>query len=90
VLGERPLLAADGKADLDTAKVGGVAHEVGSLRMAGDGTGVVDADLRFVGYKNLYACDNSVFPMSPAGNPSLTLVALAERLAAHIQANPGT
>jgi choline dehydrogenase-like flavoprotein len=90
VLGERALLAADGLADLDTAEVGGVAHEVGSLRMAGDGNGVVDADLRFVGYKNLYACDNSVFPMSPAGNPSLTLVALAKRLAGHIQANPGT
>ncbi|GIK07127.1 hypothetical protein Aspvir_002782 [Aspergillus viridinutans] len=90
VLHEPPLLAADGKADLVPAKVGGVAHEVGSLRMAGDGNGVVDADLRFVGYKNLYACDNSVFPMSPAGNPSLTLVALAKRLADHIQANPGT
>lgn len=89
VLGERTLLAADDKADLDLAKVGGVAHEVGSLRMAGDESGVVDADLKFVGYKNLYACDNSVFPMSPAGNPSLTLVALAERLADHIKANPG-
>jgi hypothetical protein len=89
VLGEGALLAADGRADLYTAEVGGVAHEVGSLRMAGDNNGVVDADLKFVGYKNLYACDNSVFPVSPAGNPSLTLVALAERLAAHIRANPG-
>ena len=49
--------------------------------MAGDGTGVVDADLKFLAYDNLYACDNSVFPTSPAVNPSLTLAALALRLA---------
>jgi choline dehydrogenase-like flavoprotein len=69
---------------LQTATIGGVAHEVGTLRMADDGTGVVDADLKFLGYQNLYACDNSVFPVSPAGNPSLTLAALALRLANHL------
>jgi choline dehydrogenase-like flavoprotein len=59
--------------------------EVGTLRMAGDGTGVVDADLKFLGYDNLYACDNSVFPASPAANPSLTLAALALRLASTLE-----
>ncbi|KAL2784475.1 hypothetical protein BJX66DRAFT_316566 [Aspergillus keveii] len=49
--------------------------------MAGNGDGVVGQDLRFLGYDNLYACDNSVFPASPCGNPSLTLAALALRLA---------
>ena len=39
--------------------------------------GVVDDDLRFLAYDNLYACDNSVFPASPAANPSLTTAALA-------------
>ena len=52
--------------------------------MAGDGTGVVDADLKLLAYDNLYACDNSVFPTSPAANPSLTMVALALRLADHL------
>jgi hypothetical protein len=66
---------------LQTANLGNVAHEVGTLRMAGDGTGVVDANLKFLAYDNLYACDNSVFPTSPAANPSLTLAALALRLA---------
>jgi choline dehydrogenase-like flavoprotein len=66
---------------LDTALLGGVAHEVGTLRMTDTGDGVVDTDLRFLGLDNLYACDNSVFPASPAANPSLTLVALALRLA---------
>jgi choline dehydrogenase-like flavoprotein len=40
--------------------------------------------LRFLGYDNLYACDNSVFPASPAANPSLTTVALSRRLAGQL------
>ncbi|KAL6705242.1 hypothetical protein ACN47E_007202 [Coniothyrium glycines] len=78
--------------ELQLADVGGVAHEVGTLRMPirnPDGTlerGVLDEDLKFEGIENLYACDNSVFPVSPAGNPSLTLVALARRLAKTIAA----
>ena len=68
------------------AAPGGVAHEVGSLRMgAGDG-GVVDPDLRFRGYQNLYVCDLSVFPSSPAANPTLTLAALALRLSDELYA----
>jgi choline dehydrogenase-like flavoprotein len=37
-------------------------------------------------YKKLYACDLSVFPASPAANPTLTLAALAIRLADHLKA----
>ncbi|MEM9720472.1 MAG: GMC oxidoreductase [Bacteroidota bacterium] len=69
--------------DLQTAGLGGVAHEVGTLRMGEDG--VVNADLKFHGYENLYACDLSVFPNSPAANPTLTLGALALRLATHLK-----
>ena len=79
-----PVLGEGGWPGLQTAGLGGVAHEVGTLRMADDGTGVVDADLKFVAYDNLYACDNSVFPISPTANPSLTTVALALRLAQHL------
>jgi choline dehydrogenase-like flavoprotein len=71
--------------DLQPAPLGAVAHEVGTLRMGEDG-GVVTPDLRFRGYENLYVCDLSVFPSSPAGNPSLTLVALAHRLARRLAA----
>jgi choline dehydrogenase-like flavoprotein len=71
----------DGWPALMNAKLGGVAHEVGTLRMADDDAGVVDADLKFLAYDNLYACDNSVLPASPAANPTLTLAALALRLA---------
>ena len=71
-----------GSLDLVEAGLGGVAHEVGSLRMSSDpATGVVDETLKVHGMANLYACDLSVFPTSPAANPSLTLVALARRLA---------
>jgi len=74
--------------NLKEADVGGVAHEVGTLRMPIDRQkGVVDQDLKFEGYENLYACDNSVFPCSPAGNPSLTLEALARRCAKAVAAN---
>jgi choline dehydrogenase-like flavoprotein len=83
-LGAQPVLG-EGGLDLQTADLGGVAHEVGTMRMAGDGSGVVDADLRVLDYDNLYVCDNSVFPASPAANPSLTLAALALRLAEHLK-----
>jgi hypothetical protein len=78
-----PVLGEDGLG-LQTAALGGVAHEVGTLRMASDSSGVVDEDLKFLAYDNLYACDNSVFPASPAANPSLTTAALSLRLADHL------
>ena len=72
--------------DLIQANLGGVAHEVGSLRMGeAAAESVVDTDLKFHAYNNLYACDLSVFPSSPAANPTLTLAALAARLADHLQ-----
>ena len=79
-----------GNLELNRGPVGGVAHEVGTLRMGTDEVqeyqdGVVDANLKFVGYSNLYVCDLSVFPSSPAANPTLTLAALALRLARHIR-----
>jgi choline dehydrogenase-like flavoprotein len=67
---------------MQEAQLGGVAHEVGSMRMstlADDG--VVDENLKFHGVANLHACDLSVFPTSPAANPTLALGALALRLA---------
>jgi hypothetical protein len=87
-LGGRPI--AGDKLTLKRAGSGAAAHEVGTLRMSvqRNGTrldGVVDVNLKFFNYDNLYACDLSVFPSSPAANPSLTLVALALRLAEHLK-----
>jgi hypothetical protein len=80
----------------DFGAVGAVAHEVGTLRMErtkgkyvdqfGRQAGVVNENLRFLEHQRLYACDLSVFPTSPAANPTLTLAALAIRLADHLRA----
>lgn len=66
---------------------GGVAHEMGSLPMPNnEGTrGIVDEDLKLkYGWSNVHVCDLSVFPYSPAANPTLSLTALALRLSDHL------
>ncbi len=83
--GAQPVLNDGGWPALQIANLGNVAHEVGTLRMTDGTEGVVDTNLKFLAYDNLYACDNSVFPASPAANPSLTLAALALRLAGQLK-----
>lgn len=85
-LGGEPL--EGGSLALNAGALGGVAHEVGTLRLGPEGQGVVDMNLKFRGHDNLFVCDLSVFPTSPAANPSLTLTALALRLAQHIETLP--
>lgn len=79
-------LGGAGPIVLQPSSMGSVAHEVGTMRTGDDGDkrAVVDTDLKVKGYENLYGCDLSVFPTSPASNPSLTLAALALRLADHL------
>lgn len=62
-------------------------HHIGTTRMHDDATqGVVDRDCRVHGVANLFIAGSSVFPTSGAANPTLTLVALALRLADHVKA----
>jgi choline dehydrogenase-like flavoprotein len=62
-------------------------HHIGTTRMADDpARGVVDADCRVFGVSNLFVAGSSVFPTSSYINPTLTLVALAVRLADHVKA----
>jgi choline dehydrogenase-like flavoprotein len=57
-------------------------HHMGGTRMSSDPAhGVVDADCRVHGYANLHVAGSSVFPTSGWANPTLTIVALALRLA---------
>lgn len=63
---------------------GSVQHSGGSMRMSDNGTGVVDENLKLLAYDNIHCCDASVFPSIPAANPSLTIAALALRLAKHL------
>jgi choline dehydrogenase-like flavoprotein len=61
-------------------------HHMGATRMHTDAAhGVVDADCRVHGVHNLYVAGSSVFPTGGFANPTLTIVALAARLANHLR-----
>ncbi len=63
----------------------GVGHHMGTTRMHEDPReGVVDSDCRVHGVANLFVAGSSVFPTSGSANPTLTIVALALRLADHL------
>jgi len=47
--------------------------------------GVVDADCRVHGVENLFIAGSSVFPTGGSDTPTITIVALALRLAGHIK-----
>ncbi|HWF82612.1 MAG TPA: GMC family oxidoreductase [Streptosporangiaceae bacterium] len=76
--------------DLDSPPAGlrGGRHHMGTTRMASDrARGVVDADGRVHGLANLYVTGSSVFPTGGFANPTLTIIALALRLGAHLAAS---
>ena len=63
----------------------GGRHHMGTTRMHDDPKqGVVDVDCRVHGFANLYVAGSSVFPTGSYANPTLTIVALAIRLADHL------
>jgi choline dehydrogenase-like flavoprotein len=90
-LGRR--LQSAGIGTLDTAPSGltevtftDASHHIGTTRMSSsERKGVVDANCRVHGTRNLYAAGSSVFPTSGSANPTLTIVALAIRLADHLK-----
>lgn len=79
----RPATDARGRPDLRHA---GLHHHMGTTRMHTDPRqGVVDADSRVHGVRNLYVTGCSVFPTGGYINSTLTVVALALRLAEHLR-----
>jgi choline dehydrogenase-like flavoprotein len=63
-----------------------IFHHIGGTRMAtSDRAGVVDTNLRLFGTRNAYVCSSSVFPSAGFVNPTHTVIALALRLADHLQ-----
>jgi cholesterol oxidase len=70
------------------------AHILGGAVMGKSASeGVVDSDHRLFGYENLFVCDGSVISSNPGVNPSLTIMALAERAMSRIpprEAGKGT
>jgi len=61
-------------------------HHMGTTRMAdAPRFGVVDKNCRVHGVANFYIAGSSVFPTGGYANPTLTIVALALRLADHVK-----
>ena len=66
-------------------QIGGGGHMMGTTRMGNDpDNSVTDAWGRVHGIENLYVAGSSLFPAAAAANPTLTIVALALRLADHL------
>jgi choline dehydrogenase-like flavoprotein len=65
-------------------------HHIGTARMGhSPRRSVVDAQARVHGMHNLHLAGAAIFPTSGQANPTLTLVALALRLAARLQREAG-
>jgi choline dehydrogenase-like flavoprotein len=61
-------------------------HHIGTARMAASANeGVVDENCTVFGLPNLFVASSAVFPTSSHANPTLTIVAMAVRLATHVK-----
>lgn len=68
------------------ADTGWVFHHIGTTRMSDHPIrGVVDRNCRVHDIRNLFVAGSSVFPTSGSSAPTLTIVALAIRLADHLK-----
>lgn len=73
--------ALDAVGGRDLWETGGTAHLLGTCRMGNHPSmSVTNADGRTWDIPNLWICDGSLFPISGAVNPSLTIQALACRI----------
>jgi choline dehydrogenase-like flavoprotein len=70
----------------ELSKLEPLFHHIGTTRMHDDPRqGVVDRDCAVHGLSNFYIAGSSVFPTSGRANPTITIVALAIRLADHLK-----
>ena len=78
----RPVLHGEHRVPGAWPEIFGGYHHMGTTRMHDDPRrGVVDRDCRVHLVGNLFVAGSSVFPTGGFANPTLTLVALAARLA---------
>lgn len=62
-----------------------VNHHMGGCRMSDvPEKGIVNSDLKIWGINNAYIASTAVFPTASHSNPTLTLLALCQRLSAHL------
>jgi choline dehydrogenase-like flavoprotein len=84
-VGRLQLSEEDGTHPWAEQLIGG-SHHMGTTRMAASPRqGVVDPDCRVHDVANVYVAGSSVFPTAGSANPTLTIVALAVRLADHVK-----
>ncbi|MGH8887215.1 MAG: FAD-dependent oxidoreductase [Egibacteraceae bacterium] len=84
-IGRLKILLAEGDSRWPDDLNGG-QHLMGTTRMSDDPKqGVVDRNCRVHEMANLFVAGSSVFPTAGGGTPTLTLVALALRLAEHLK-----
>ena len=77
-------LRPDGIDDIREQAGDGV-HQIGTTRMADEpSNGVVNRNCRVHGIANLFIASSSVFPTSGHDSPTLTIVAIAARIADHL------
>jgi choline dehydrogenase-like flavoprotein len=86
VLGEALIKLGTGRVRINNDRiykdVWGEGHTLGTTRMGRDpSSSVVDRECRVHGYRNLFVAGSSVFPSGGYTNPTITIVALALRLA---------
>jgi len=73
----------------DGRRCGFFWHHMGTTRIDDDPTrGVVDRNCRVHGVSNLFVLGSAVFPSGGTGPPTLSIVALALRLAEHLVGRP--
>jgi hypothetical protein len=84
--GAAQLLIDDERLAGEIARSIPLGHHVGTARMAASANqGVVDGNCAVFGLPNLYVASSAVFPTCSYANPTLTIVALAMRLARHLR-----
>ena len=86
VFGETLIRLGQGRVRVNNDRIyrqaAGEGHTLGTTRMGDNpSSSVVDSDCRVHGYDNLFVAGSSVFPSGGYANPTLTIVALALRLA---------
>jgi choline dehydrogenase-like flavoprotein len=84
--GARPMLLERSLYLGKNIPISGTAHQAGTARFGTDpATSVLNLECRAHEVDNLYVTDASFFPSIGAVNPTLTIIANALRVAAHIQ-----
>jgi choline dehydrogenase-like flavoprotein len=79
-------MGAKNMSDISPPEFGLGYHPSGATAMAeSPDNGVCDPNLKVFGLENLYLVSNSVFPHMGSNPPTLTIAALALRLAAHLE-----